>query len=185
MPGNRLETGALYKLCSFGVVASTNASIIWDSHAPSRVKFFGWLLTLSRVHTRGVLLRKTIVEVAGTGCPLCDDPLETASHMALHCPVAARFWATVGVTMPPHAHVRNLHLLQAPPSIAAGTAPAFVLLCCWHLWKQRNAALCRDDAALWRGHFPAEQQPMSMLGVAAWEATRPCSLPVIPHVFLF
>jgi hypothetical protein len=171
-------TGALYKLRSFGGVTSANACFIWDSHAPSRVKFFGWLLSMSRIHTRDVLLRKTIVEVAGAGCPLCDDLLEIASHMALRCPIATRFWAAVGVTVPPHAHVRDLHLLHMPHSVAAETAPTFAFLCYWQLWKQRNAAifretapslppllkLCRDDAALWSGCFPAEQRPL----VDAW-----------------
>jgi hypothetical protein len=170
---NRLVTGDLYRLCNFGGVVSTNADFIWKSRAPSRVMFFGWLLTLSRIQTRDMLLQKTIVDAAGAGCPLCDAALETASHMALHCPVAARFWETIGVVVPPNAHVRDLHLLPMPPSIDVGTAPAFALLCCWQLWKQRNATvfrgaapslalllkLCRDDAAGWRSRFPVPQRP--------------------------
>jgi hypothetical protein len=177
-PKNKLLTGALYKLCNLGGISSTNADFIWRSRAPSRVMFFRWLLTLSRVQTRDTLLRKTIVDAAGAGCPLCDATLETASHMALHCPVAARFWSTIGVEVPQDAHVRDLHLLPMPPSITVETAPAFTLLCCWQLWKQRNAAvfrgtapslplllkLCRDDATSWRGGFPVSQHP----GVDAW-----------------
>jgi hypothetical protein len=177
-PKNKLLTGALYKLCNLGGISSTNADFIWRSRAPSRVMFFRWLLTLSRVQTRDTLLRKTIVDAAGAGCPLCDATLETASHMALHCPVAARFWSTIGVEVPQDAHVRDLHLLPMPPSITVETAPAFTQLCCWQLWKQRNAAvfrgtapslplllkLCRDDATLWRGRFPVPQRA----GVDAW-----------------
>jgi hypothetical protein len=145
-PRNKLITGALYRLCNFGGVSSANAGFIWRCHAPSRVRFFGWLLTLSRVQTRDTLLRKTIVDAAGAGCPLCDATLETASHMTLHCPVAARFWSTIGVEVQRDFHVRDLHLLPMPSSISMETAPAFALLCCWQLWKQRNAAVFRGAA---------------------------------------
>jgi hypothetical protein len=50
-PRNRLVTNALYKLCNFGGTGSANAEFIWRSRAPSRVMFFGWLLTQSRVQT--------------------------------------------------------------------------------------------------------------------------------------
>jgi hypothetical protein len=35
-----------------------------------------------------------------------------------------------------------------PPSITVVTAPAFTLLCCWQLWKQRNAAVFRGQRPL-------------------------------------
>jgi hypothetical protein len=123
----------------------------------------------SRVHTRDVLLRKCIVTADEASCPLCPEKLETASHMAFHCPAVSVFWSSLGVSIPRDAHVRDLHLLPMPPAIAPETAPAFVL-CCWHIWKQRNMAVfqatppsmplllkvCRDDATLWRGRFPVE-----------------------------
>jgi hypothetical protein len=175
-PRNKLVTGALYRLYNFGGIGSANMDFIWRSRALSRVMFFVWLLTLLRIQTCDMLLRKTIVDAAGAGCHLCDATLETA--MALHCPVAARFWATIGVAVPRNAYVRDLHLLPMPPSIAIETAPAFALLCCWQLWKQRNAAvfrgaapslplllkLGRDDVAVWRGWFPPPQRPR----VDAW-----------------
>jgi hypothetical protein len=132
--------------------------------------FFAWLLTQARVHTRDVLLRKNILRASEAGCPLCDESLETASHLFLHCPVARALWATIGVVVPDAAHIGELHLLSMPASVHPVTAPAFMLLCCWHLWKQRNAAVfraaapslqlllktCRDDAVLWSGRFPVD-----------------------------
>jgi hypothetical protein len=61
--------------------------------------------------------------------------------MALHYPVVAPFLASLGILIPRGTHVRDLHLLQIPAAIAPEMAPAFTLLCCWHVWKQRNAAL--------------------------------------------
>jgi hypothetical protein len=168
-PKGKLVTGALYKLCRFGGVASPHASFIWNSHAPSRLRFFGWLLVQSRIHTRDLLLRKTIITSDEACCPLCGVELETTSHMLFHCPAVAPFWVSVGVVIPSDAHVGTLHLITPPSAIAPDTAPAFMLLCCWQLWKQCNGVvfrealpslplllkLCRDDATLWRGRFPA------------------------------
>jgi hypothetical protein len=134
-PQNKLRAGELYRLCRFGGVSSPHAAFIWSCRAPSRVRFFAWLLVQSRIHTRDVLLRKGIVTVDEAGCPLCPEKLETASHMALHCPAVAPFWASVGVSFPRDAHVQDLHLLPVPAAIAPDTASTFVLLCCWHIWK--------------------------------------------------
>jgi hypothetical protein len=134
-PKAKLSTGALYKLCRFGGVDSPHADFIWGSCAPSRVMFFAWLLTQARVHTRDVLLRKNILRASEAGCPLCDESLETASHLFLHCPVARALWTTIGVVVPDAAHIGELHLLSMPTSVHPVTAPAFMLLCCWHLWK--------------------------------------------------
>jgi hypothetical protein len=89
--------------------------------------FFGWMLNQSRIHMHDVLLRK----IQG------HDPLEAASHMALHCLAAASFWAAVGDTVPPDAHVRDL--LPMPLSVVADTAPAGPPL----LLATREATECR------------------------------------------
>jgi hypothetical protein len=155
-------------------VSSPSTDFIWISRAPSQVKFFAWLLAQSRVHTRDVLLRKTILSVDNVGCPLRDARLETVSHMAFHCPVVAPFWALLDVLIPRDAHVHDLHLVQMPAAVAVAAEMASAFTLHW----QRNAAvfratrpslqllrkLCRDDATLWRGRFPAHARD----SVDAW-----------------
>ncbi|KAK1678260.1 hypothetical protein QYE76_039108 [Lolium multiflorum] len=168
-PHNSLRAAELYRLYRFGGELSAHASFVWDGWAPSRVKFFAWLLVQSRIQTKDNLLRKTIVDVAEAGCTLCAASIETASHLLLHCPAAARLWDAVGVVVPAAAHINELHLIRAPRRVPAETASTFLLvLGCWHIWKQRNAKVfrgedpclprllktCRDDAALWRGRLP-------------------------------
>jgi hypothetical protein len=179
-PQNSLRAAELYRLCHFGGEQSAHASFLWDGWAPSRVKFFAWLLVKSRIQTRDNLLRKTIVSVAEAGCPMCTASMETASHLILHCPAAEKFWVAVGVAVPTAAHIDGLHLIRAPLSVPAETASTFILLGCWHLWKQRNAKVfrgedpslprllknCRDDATLWRGRLPSRLQD----AVDAWLA---------------
>jgi hypothetical protein len=179
-PGGGLRTASLYKLCTDDGERDAQFSFVWRNFGPSRVRFFAWLLVKSRIQTRDNLLRKTIVSVAEAGCPMCTASMETASHLILHCPAAEKFWVAVGVAVPTAAHIDELHLIRAPLSVPAETASTFLLLGCWHLWKQRNAKVfrgedpslprllknCRDDATLWRGRLPSRLQD----AVDAWLA---------------
>ncbi|XP_044344707.1 uncharacterized protein [Triticum aestivum] len=157
--GTDLSSVGVYQLCHFGGVGAPFANFIWTSYAPSRVRFFAWLLVQARIHTRDVLLRKHIVEVAEAGCPICSAPLKTADHLIFTCPFAQQFRASVGAT-PTVSTVKLLHLMSPPGLVPPRTGPAFLLLCCWQLWKHRNAVvfqnmppslprllqLCREDA---------------------------------------
>ena len=174
----RLHTSALYKLTCHGRVVAPFASFIWGSRAPSRVQFFGWLLSLGRIQTRDALLRKTILTAEECGCPLCPAALETANHLVFECPFARNFWASIGACDMSASDVRALHLVPPPPGVPPRSLPTFLLLCCWQLWKHRNGVIfngdtpslatlrgrCRDDAALWKHRLPASQQE----DAAAW-----------------
>lgn len=165
-PGGGFSARGAYALATFGRVEAAPASFLWTSRAPSRVKFFGWLLSMLRIHTRDVLLRKTILTAAEAGCPCCEAVLETADHMIFGCLFAVQFWRCVGLS-PAGASVGSLHLFDASPAVGEASPASFVLLCCWRLWKRRNAVVfredlwslvatlksCRDDAVLWRARL--------------------------------
>ena len=110
-----------------------NAAFLWRSSAPSRVRFFAWLLTLGRIHTRDNLLKKHIVELQGAGCPECGASLETPDHLIFGCPFACAFWCSLRLPTS-GASVRDLHLFDASMAVGAASPHAFVQLCCWHLW---------------------------------------------------
>lgn len=165
--GTALSSAGLYQLCHFGGVLAPYADFIWKNYAPSRVRFFAWVLIQARIQTRDVLLRKHIVEAAGAGCPICSAPLESAYHLIFDCPFARRFWSVVGVAST-ISSVELLHTLSPPASVLVRTGSTFLLLCCWQLWKYRNAVvfqglppslprllqLCREDAMLWQVRLP-------------------------------
>lgn len=166
--GGALSTRAAYVLARFGGTRSPHHRFIWGSCAPSRVKFFGWLLMQRRIHTRDVLLRKTIIKAAKAGCALCGAPLEMADHMVFQCPFARSLWASVGMNETLDGEgVSALHYVDASPVVGVSSPAAFVLLCCWHIWKHRNSmvfndqapslaralACCREDVVLWRGRM--------------------------------
>jgi hypothetical protein len=167
--GGALEVSALYRMCMFGGVDAPFAPYVWENSAPSKVRVFAWLLVQARILSRASLLSKRILTAAEAVCPICKDPDESASHIVFHCTVARQFWAAIGGRHPPGADVRCLHTYDAPLAVAASTAPTFMLLCCWNLWKHRNAVAfraqrpclalllknCREDAKFWRARVPA------------------------------
>jgi hypothetical protein len=173
-----LDSGGFYKLRSFGGVEAPSYSFVWQNRAPSRVKFFAWLLSRCRVQSRAALLRKRILTAAEACCPVCLAPLETANHIFLHCPFTRRFWDKIGVQLPPEPDVRRLFELAAPVAVPPDNAATFMLLCLWNVWKHRNAVVfreqqpslplllqrCRDDAHLWCARLPGDHAA----AMAAW-----------------
>ena len=165
-PCGSLSAARVYKLLRFGGLVAPFAASVWATKAPSRVKFFFWLLMQKRIHTRDVLLKKHIVVPEGAGCPVCEREMESADHLILSCPFAESFWRRIGVTVGGAGEDCLAHLASAVRS-AVGSAPEFTMLCCWHLWKHRKAVVfqaqrpsvtrllgsCREDAMLWRGRL--------------------------------
>lgn len=136
--GGDLSSAALYKLSRFGGVAAPHAAFVWGSRAPSRVRFFVWLLVPHRIHTRDALLQKTIIAAEGAGCPVCSAAMEMADHLVFGSPFALAFWQKVGIVVE-GAAVRALHLLRPGPVIGATSPGTFLQLCCWQLWKHCNS----------------------------------------------
>ena len=97
---------------------------------------------------------------------MCEDGLESADHMIFSCPFARSFWGRIGVNVE-GVSVSCLDHLASAASSAVGSAPEFAMLCCWHLWKHRNAVVfqgqrpslarlvgsCKEDALLWCGRL--------------------------------
>lgn len=170
-PKGALSSKAAYAVSTMGRVPATNADFLWGCRAPSQVCFFAWLLTLARVHTRDVLLRKTIVEASTAVWPVCPVALEMADRLIFGCPFARSFWDSLRLPTT-GATIRELHLFDVSAAMATASLSAFVLLSCWHLWKRRNAVVfreatpsleltlktCRDGDVLWRGRFKLEHR---------------------------
>jgi hypothetical protein len=173
-----LDASALYRLRTWGGVDDPAHDFVWKNFAPSKVRFFAWLLSKGRVQSRASLLHKNILAVAEAGCPVCHAPLETANHIFFECPFARRFWGAVGFQFPDAADVKLLHGYAAHAAVPPDSASTFTLLCLWNLWKHRNAVvfreqqpclplllhLCRSDARFWRARLPGDQE----LAEAAW-----------------
>jgi hypothetical protein len=167
LPGGRLQTSTLYQLLhAQGATDDGAAKFVWNSAAPPRVRFFGWLLSRDRIQSKANLLKKSVVTDAT--CELCNSGAETAQHIVFGCPFAHSFWAALGFHLPAGQAVQAIHQLPRPPSFPAEHFATFALLCCWQLWKRRNSfvfrqetttmrhalRLCREDARLWSHRLP-------------------------------
>jgi hypothetical protein len=185
-----LDTSAFYKLRTWGGVEVPYHAFVWKNFAPSKVQFFAWLLSRSRVQSRAALLKKKILSAAEAGCPICSDPLETANHIFFGCSFVQRFWAAAGFQFPADADVKLLYRYDAPAAVPKGSACTFTLLCLWNLWKHRNAVvfrgqspclplllkMCRDDALLWRVRLPEALEQAAAAWLQCLQAPVPPSL---------
>jgi hypothetical protein len=82
-----------YKIQFQGTFSSFNSKAIWDASAEGKHKFFSWLLVQSRILTADQLtLRNWSCDPM---CILCDQELEIAGHLCLHCVYACEVWALV------------------------------------------------------------------------------------------
>jgi hypothetical protein len=54
-----LHTSALYKLCTFGGVLDRHCDFVWRNWAPSRVRFFAWLLVQGRIRATPISCTRT------------------------------------------------------------------------------------------------------------------------------
>ena len=186
-PGGRLRTSSLYKLCTIGGEQPGWFEFVWRSHAPSRVRFFAWLLVQSRVQCRANLIRKGILTAAESDCPICSAPLETADHLFFECPFARRFWAAMGSPPSATCSVALAAHCPLPASAPPQSASTLRLLCLWHIWKHRNGVVfnnlapslalaqknCRDDAVLWRARLPMDRRSDVDLWLAYLVHERP------------
>jgi hypothetical protein len=92
--GRQLSSSALYR-----VVVSTRADcefykFIWESCAPPKVKFFGWLLVQNRIQTKENLLKKHCIE--NDTCEVCNAAVENVAHLIAGCPFSSGFWHHIG-----------------------------------------------------------------------------------------
>jgi hypothetical protein len=129
--GGELHAVALYKLSfDMGNVAPF-AAFVWGSYAPSKAKFFCWLLVQNKIQSRAALHKKHVLSAANAGCAICHAPSEDASHIVFNCPFARQFWAAIGAHLAPDFHVENLHAI---PSVVPGrTSSTFAALCYWNI----------------------------------------------------
>ncbi|CAM0882519.1 unnamed protein product [Alopecurus aequalis] len=157
-----LVNAKLYRLMTMGGERSQHNAFIWRSCAPSKVKFFTWLLYQDRIQSRANLLRKTILEEEAAGCPIGAAPLEMAAHIMFQCPFAMQFWHDLGARGTTTTTITGVANCPLPPSAPTRSASTLRQLCFWQLWEHRNGVvfnglspsmavlrkLWRDDATL-------------------------------------
>jgi hypothetical protein len=135
---------------------------VWQVWAPSRCKFFMWLLLQNRVWTAdGLLARQWKNEYF---CPLCRRNLETACQLFLECPFSRCVWIETSswLSLPQLNPLswRATWGLQDWSEYVAGSLSfdkdkggrSMVILVCWIIWRERNARI-----------FEAKERPVQSI----------------------
>jgi hypothetical protein len=70
---------------------SLDHEFVWRSHAPSRVRFFAWLLFKARIQSQIFLIHEWILTATKAVCPIYGGKEEMASHIMFGCAFAVHF----------------------------------------------------------------------------------------------
>jgi hypothetical protein len=117
-----------------------DASYIWSSKVPKKIKVFGWLLHLDRINTRANLLHKHII--TSQECPRCQAPVEDRSHLFFSCPASAAIWRRLAIA--PNAHTfSDIWSTPLPRHLPSSIWNSAALTILWKIWDARNAKVFR------------------------------------------
>ncbi|XP_075098508.1 uncharacterized protein LOC142175508 [Nicotiana tabacum] len=130
----------------------------WDLHCPTKIKFFIWQCMHNKIPCR------TYLHYIGINidpiCPICKQGHEDATHIFLLCPIAIRYWSSIGLIINRSnaqsnwlAILRNSHLQDSHHHYAWKNILPFSI---WNLWKNRNNNVNNLDVDI----NPSQERPL-------------------------
>ncbi|KAG7567744.1 Ribonuclease H domain [Arabidopsis thaliana x Arabidopsis arenosa] len=118
---------------------------IWEVKTIPKIKMFLWR-ALS-----GALAVSVCLQAHGMNsdpqCAMCEDAIESISHVLFNCWPAREVWEIVNITFPPHGFTDSIHdniafllkvMKQESVSLRIRMAIPWLL---WGIWKHRNEVL--------------------------------------------
>lgn len=134
-----------YKMFFKGATRFAGSQAMWKAWAPLKVKFFTWLAARKRIWTADRQHRHRLQDQSV--CPLCDQELETADHLFVHCNFTKQVWHAVLTTLGvnPLMPVAEMELMDWWTDLRRGHnkfkkkgIDSAVMLVTWCIWKERN-----------------------------------------------
>jgi hypothetical protein len=116
---------------------------------PSKVIMISWMLLLDRIPTCGNLLIHNALPPDGrTSCVLCNNELESSSHLFLHCDVVNEVWRKIGLCLELNFITPNnlfIHL-QCWRDVARVNKLKRGYVLIWHavlwvIWREQNGRI--------------------------------------------
>ena len=123
-----------------GEALPSDATLLWTTRLPTKIKFFAWLLSRGRLNTRSYLHHRNIRSLDESWCAHCPGVLEMDAHIFSGCHRARGVWARLGISVP-DAIVRRPWDIGVNVPLPDAVRLDIVLLILWHLWKCRNAVV--------------------------------------------
>jgi hypothetical protein len=170
-----LDSGAIYQLLKArGQPNDARAKFIWENSAPPRVQLFMWLLVQRRIQSRSVLHTMQRGSSMTKLVKFAATVMKPPDHIVGGCQPAIDFWQRLSFTEMQHVQVDTLHTVSPDGRVPRDEFSAFLALCCWQLWKARNAkvfrqetlsvdqvlASCQATAELWRFRLSRRKKPI-------------------------
>lgn len=120
-----------------------NFSDLWQSYAPSKVKFFAFLWLHNKILTRDTM------EKRGLYCAMCAGcPLETVFHLFFECWYAIKVWSHFGDLISisnsvTGSWVRSWQKFKRTTQLDKRIWATMFMGILWSIWKQRNEYIFR------------------------------------------
>lgn len=92
-PNGLYSSKSAYDIQFLGSYCTFNARAIWKAKTEGKHRFFAWLLVQEKIQTADNMMLKGIH--CNPICSLCDQELESASHLCLHGCFAQQVWSLV------------------------------------------------------------------------------------------
>jgi len=102
-----------------------------------------WLLVQGRIKSCSVLHKKKICD--DQTCEVCNQADETPDHIIGRCGNAVLFWQRLNLNSVVGVQVASIHTVALDGGVPRDEFSAFLSLCCWQLWKSRNAKVFRQQ----------------------------------------
>ncbi|KAE8712121.1 hypothetical protein F3Y22_tig00110264pilonHSYRG00352 [Hibiscus syriacus] len=67
-------------------------TLIWQGIAPYKVEAFAWRVLLRRVPVRSELVKRGVMTVSESCCPLCNECEESVTHLFFSCGIVWKVW---------------------------------------------------------------------------------------------
>jgi hypothetical protein len=155
---------------------------LWKGAAPSKVRAFAWQLLLDRIQTKDNLFKRRLIQPDQLRCVMCNQNLESAKHLFLHCAVAGKVWFEINkwlgfyLVTPPNLFISFALWTTCGRNKFEKAGPRLIWFACiWVLWRSRNDCVFNSDVV---NHMLI----VDKIKLVSWQwfigrlATNPCLL---------
>jgi hypothetical protein len=139
----KYSSKSAYEFQFKGTYCTFNNRALWRAKAEEKHRLFAWLLVQNKILTADKLQVRNWP--SDPICRLCDQELETAQHLCLHCVYAQELWHLVSGWTNGRVQVpsRSADLegwwnaaVSGKPKAEARTIAAMLIYTAWNLWKE-------------------------------------------------
>ncbi len=137
-----------------GGIPSISTNVIWKCWAPSKCKFFAWLLLQNRIWTVDRLQQREWPN--NYFCQHCFRNLETAQHLFYKCSITSTLWDVIATRLGiPQLRPQNwpqtailedwwVQTVHAMAKEKRKGVKSILILLSWEIWKERNSMVFRN-----------------------------------------